>query len=270
MIWLDGSLREAAAVDVADRGLLLADGLFETIAVFAGRPFRLAAHLARLTAGAAVLGLAYDRERLGEGIAILAGTLGTGHGVLRATVTRGPGPRGLALPAAPRPTLLVTAAPWTPAPAGRPITLATTAIRRNPHSPLSRLKSLACLDQVLGLREAQAAGADDALFLNTAGRVACTAMANIFAVIGGVPVTPPLGDGVLPGIMRGLLGATERSLSRRDLEVADAVFATNSVRLVMPVSHLDGRPLGAGDHARAALDRIRRAIAAECGVDPLG
>lgn len=269
MIWLNGRLRAGGTVDVADRGLLLADGLFETIAVFGGRPFRLADHLARLDRGAALLGLSFDRDRLAAGIAALAATLGGGHGALRATVTRGPGPRGLLPPDQPQPTLLVTAAPWSRQPVGAAISLATVTLRRNDRSPLAQVKSLAALEQILALGEARKAGADDALLLNTAGRVACTAMANLFVVIDGLLVTPPLADGVLPGVMRGLLDATERSLLPADLARADAVFATNSLRLVMPVGRLDGRPLAGGGQAAAALAVIRRAIQAECGCDPL-
>ncbi|RXF73299.1 hypothetical protein EK403_10745 [Hansschlegelia zhihuaiae] len=101
--------------------------------------------------------------------------------------------------------------------------------------------------------------------------MASTAMANLFAVIGGELVTPPVSEGVLPGIMRGAvleeapragLRAVERAIGTNELFAADAVFATNSVRLVMPVTAVDGRET-AGKDDRA--ERIAALVARSCG-----
>jgi branched-subunit amino acid aminotransferase/4-amino-4-deoxychorismate lyase len=108
---------------------------------------------------------------------------------------------------------------------------------------------------VLARREAVRAGADEALLLNSAGRVAELAAANIFAVRGKVLLTPDLTEGALPGITRRLviqlaarrgLACRELRLTRRMLRVASEIFATNSLLEVCPVSRLDGRPVGAG------------------------
>ncbi|MQT12093.1 hypothetical protein F0357_05320 [Rhizobiales bacterium Sp-1] len=103
MIWLDGTLYEGATApfDLADRGLLLADGLFETITVFGGTPFRLGYHLERLAAGARTLGFEIDRAAAEHSVAALAARTQDGRGVVRVTVTRGSGPRGLAPPPSP-------------------------------------------------------------------------------------------------------------------------------------------------------------------------
>lgn len=245
MIWCNGELYDQGPIplDPADRGLLLGDGVFETIAVFHGRPFRLVQHLEALEDAAAALGFALPRATVERAVADLVAGLAGGHGALRITVTRGAGPRGLAPPAEPAPVVLATTAPWSEAMAFQPIRLATVSIRRNPTSPLSRIKSLAYLDNVLAFQAARAAGADDALMLNTEGRVASTSMANLFLLRDGRLLTPPVEDGVRPGIMRELLldcGAVEASLMPEDL-AAGAVFATNSLRLLQPVTAIDGR-----------------------------
>ena len=280
MIVLDGRLHETSVVpfDVSDRGLTLADGLFETLLVVDGRPFRRAAHLERMLAGAAALALPIERDRLEADLDLLLATLGPGTAVVRLTLTRGPGARGLALPAEPRPTVLVTTAPWSPDLVGRPVRLVTSSIRRNETSPTARHKTLAYLDAIAATAEARAAGCDDALFLNTEGRVASTTMANLFAVVDGRLVTPPLGDGVLDGTTRRVvlevaeaagLDAVEASLSRADLDRAEAIVLTNAVRLIVPVAGLDGRDLAA-DHPLIGmlLDGIGARIAADCGRDP--
>lgn len=280
MIVLDGRLHEGptAPFDLSDRGLLLADGLFETMLVVDGRIFRRDAHLDRLAAGAAALSLPIERTRLDTDLDLLLGTLGRGDRVLRLTVTRGGGSRGLALPAEPRPTVLVNAAPWSPALVGRPIRLATAAIRRNASSPAARFKTLAYLDAVVALAEAQRRGADDALFLDPAGRVTSTTMANLFALLDGRLATPRLDDGVLDGTTRRVvlevaqslgIATEERSIEAADLPRAEAIFATNSVRLVSPVVALDGAAVSqASDLVTALLDGLGARIAAECGRDP--
>ncbi len=114
LIHLNGALVSAAEarVDPADRGLALGDGLFETIRVRDGRPLRLAAHCARLRAGADVLDLPVpvSDEALGRALEETLKANAVTDGVLRLTLTRGPGPRGLLPPPQPRPTVLITAA----------------------------------------------------------------------------------------------------------------------------------------------------------------
>ncbi|PWR24431.1 aminotransferase class IV [Zavarzinia aquatilis] len=246
MIWFDGRLSAGGTIplDATDRGLLLGDGVFETIGVFNRSPFALGAHLDSLAAAAGVLGFAVPMATVERAVADLVAAMPGPHGAIRVTVSRGAGPRGLLPPASSLPIVLASLAPWTPAMAFQPVALATVSIRRNETSPLSRLKTLAYLDNVLALAEAKGAGADDALMLNTRGRVAGSAMANLFALIGGELVTPPVGDGVRPGIMRAFLietaGAGERSLTSADLAGAP-LFLTNSLRLLLPVAMLDGQ-----------------------------
>ena len=134
-----------------------------------------------------------------------------------------------------------------PAPPATAVIAATT--RRNEHSPLSRIKSLNFLDGILALREAAGKGADDALLLNGAGNLAEASAANLFLVIDGGAVTPPVADGALPGVMRADvirdLPAVERTLGPGDLSQASEAFLTNalSVRALVAV---DGAAIGDG------------------------
>lgn len=252
MLWLNGTLLPAkdARIDPGDRGFTLGDGLFETIRVAAGQPLHLDRHLARLRAGMQVLDLPlpFSDQALVDAMELLIAT-GSNIGSLRLTLSRGCGPRGLAPPAAPMPTTLMTIAP-TAQGTPTPVRLVTArATRRNEHSPLSRLKTLNCLDAILARQEATQRGADDTVMLNTSGRVAETTVANLFAVIDGDLVTPPVSDGVLPGVRRSLIlegqSGQQRSLSPNDLARAGEVFLSNSLGLI-PVIEIDGKAIGEG------------------------
>ncbi len=250
MLWYDGKLIEEASArfDLADRGLLLGDGLFETLPAFNGLPFLLDAHLDRMIRAADRLGLSLERARLSAAICELA-EVDPAPCVIRLTVTRGSGPRGLMPPKTLNPLVFSTRAPWNPNLVFGSMTVATSSIRRNPTSPASSMKTLAYLDNVMGLQEAQMKGADDALFLSPDGCVACTSMANLFIIKGNSLATPPLSGSVLPGIMRQWMidqaqdlgiEVSEKDLYPDDLLHADGVFSTNSVRFLTRISALDG------------------------------
>ncbi|PWC94851.1 2-keto-4-methylthiobutyrate aminotransferase [Azospirillum sp. TSO5] len=251
-IWLNGRLMPAAdaRIDPADRGFTLGDGLFETIRIKDGAPRHLPRHLDRLGAGAALLRLPlpYDAADLIGAMTALIEAVGLTDGVVRLTLSRGTGARGVLPPADARPTLLMTAAP------AAHMTSPVAAIiagctRRNEHSPLSRLKSLNYLDSILARQEAAERGADEALLLNGAGRLAESSVANLFLSIGGRLLTPTVADGALPGIRRALIlerhGAEETPLTPDDLARADEVILTNSLGL-RPLVAVDGRPVGSG------------------------
>ena len=275
-VWQDGRILapEDAHVSIADRGLLLGDGVFETIAVSGGRAFDLEAHLARLAQGLGVLGFSQpvDTGKLRTAILHYLASENSAAAVLRVTVTRGAGPRGLAPPGAPRPAIFMTLSPMPPPRAPLSLHVATVT-RRNEHSPLSRIKALPYLDNVLALSEARAQGADDALMLNTRGTIACAAAANVFAIRGACLETPPIRDGALPGTMRALvlslaetagLTPVETSFDAGCLPDADHVFLTNSIGRVMEARQCDSAALQR--RAGVALGRLRALIAARFDV----
>ena len=282
MAWLDGQLHETsiAPFDLADRGLLLGDGLFDTSLVLNGAMVWRQAHLDRLVASARLLGFVVDLDRVSAAIdAVLAGTkpASAKHGSLRVTVTRGAGTRGLAPPVDPKPTIFATLAPLRAAALFAPLRLLVTLIRRNDTSPTSRVKSLNYLDGVMASREALAAGCDDALFLNTKERVTCTSVGNVLALIGDQLVTPPIEDGTVAGTARGLLlrtcdalglEAVERSLKLEDLDNADEVFVANSLRLVAPVRSIGRKTRVTAGRAQTIVAHMARLVEDETGIDP--
>ena len=276
-VWLDGDFVEAScAIDAGDRGLLLGDGVFDTALVIGGTVFLAERHVDRLMAALGVLQIPLDRAAIETAMAALAERQQTGS--IRLTVTRGTGPRGLGLPPEPKPMLLGSSAPLAPQLMFAPLACQIAAVRRNETSPLSRLKALAYLDAVLALQKAKEDGADDALFLNTKGVATCSTLANLFVVDGFELLTPPLKDGVLPGITRSWiidnaenfgLRPLERSITVKKLDAVDGLFLTNSLRLMSPA-------MLAGDTAspdipetvRRLMDGLCEAIGAECGTDP--
>jgi branched-chain amino acid aminotransferase/4-amino-4-deoxychorismate lyase len=240
-------------IPLDDRGLTLGDGLFETVLARNGELVRLPAHLARLAAGCAALGLpapaAADAERLMRAALTDAGLAGV-RAAVRLTLTAGSGGRGLDRPEPLQPRLFATAAP-APRPQ-TPARLLTAGVRRNERSPAARLKSLAYLDNVLARREARAAGADEAVMLNTQDQLAGAAAANLFWIEGETLVTPALECGALAGTMRAevMAQAARLGIATREaaagpsaLTAAAGIFLTNALIGVRPVAELDGRPV---------------------------
>ncbi len=249
-------------IPLNDRGLLLGDGLFETLLAIDGQVRHVEAHLDRMAAGCAALGLpALDRERARGLVLAAPGEAGltSGRAAVRLTLTAGSGGRGLDRPEAPACVLLAACAPAPPA--GAPARAVVASVRRNEGSPASRLKTLSYLDNVLARREARAAGADEAVMLNNQGHLACASAGNLFWLDGGTLSTPALDCGVLAGLARGRVMAAAAALGLKVCEAragvealagADAVFLTNSLTGVRPLVWLDGRDLG-GDPRVAAL-----------------
>ena len=264
LLWVNGELLPAgeAAVDPRDRGFTLGDGVFETMRVRGGAVLRIERHLSRLRAGAAVLGLSPlpRDEDLADAITRTLAANGLTDAAVRLTVTRGvPKSRGLLPHPEPSPSLVVHAEPFTGYPAelyDRGARAVVGSILRNEHSPLARVKSLNYLDNVLARREAEARGADDALLLNTAGGLSCASAANLFLLLDGVLVTPSAASGALPGTLRGLVAAelapraglevVERAVRPEELRAAKEVFLTNALLGIVPLTEVDGLPIGTG------------------------
>jgi branched-subunit amino acid aminotransferase/4-amino-4-deoxychorismate lyase len=241
------------AVPLDDRGLLLGDGLFETLLWKDGALALAGAHWARMASGAAVLGLPAPTEDALQECALAAvqsAGLAAARAAVRVTLTAGSGGRGLERPAELRPRLFATAAPSQPP--AEAASLVVASVRRNEASPASRLKTLAYLDNVLARRAARAAGADEAVVLNTRDELACAAAANLFWIdADGGLCTPASEAGCLPGIMAAQVRAAAGSLGVQVCEVlegpawlerAQAIFLTSSLIGVRP-AHLAGRPL---------------------------
>lgn len=266
IVWLNGELIDStrARIDPFDRGFTLGDGLFETMAARGHAAPRLHAHKERLRRGCDLLGLPFPDVDLELAIqSVLIANQASG-GVVRLTYTRGPGARGVVPPEKPSPTLLLAPGPMPqPMPPARCVFSETT--RRNEHSPLSQIKTINYLDNILARREAVLRGADDALLLNTAGRLAEATAANLFVAHGSRILTPPVSDGALPGIVRGAIlnagDALEQPLLPEDLLNADEIFLTNSLGW-RAVQSVDSKQIPVPSEANSARTAIAHKLAA--------
>lgn len=276
--WVNGALVEphAAVVSVFDHGLTVGDGVFETAKVVDGSPFALTRHLARLQASARGLGLpepdlALVRRAVGE--VLRDHDRGNHHGRgramplrLRITYTAGVSPLGSDRGDA-GPTLVVAAVPLRPWP--ETAVLATVPWPRNEHAATAGLKTTSYADNVVALARARQRGADEAVLANTAGQLCEGTGSNVFVVLDGQLVTPPLASGCLAGVTRGLVlewvESHERDLPMSVLGEAAEVFLTSSTRDVQAVRAVDGRILGGapGPLTRAAAQRFARAARAD-------
>lgn len=253
-------------VPVTDRGLAYGDGLFETIAVVDGKPKLLAAHLARLQRGAerlVIAGLDFNAIETAVGAASAAFS---SHGAVKLMVTRGDGPRGYTPPVAQNPRWWLQSFAWTPPtalPTGAHVAISSVRLGEQPL--LAGLKHLNRLEQVLARAEYPASRADEALMLDSAGRLVCATSANIFVVREGKLFTPRLDRCGVAGVVRGALLAgasqgdlpwsiTETELTPASLFGAEEVFLTSALRGVWAVAAVEGTPVPSGQVAKACLD----------------
>lgn len=251
-VWVDGMLvpEHEALLLSNDHGFVVGDGVFETAKVAGGRPFALGRHLDRLCASARGLGLpepdqALVRRAVDEVVSANVTADGPGHR-LRITYTSGPGPLGSARGSA-GPTLVVASSPLDPTPATTAV--ATVPWPRNERGALAGLKTTSYAENVVALARAKAAGASEALFADTTGRLCEGTGSNVFVVVGGEVLTPTLATGCLAGVTRALVlewtDAREADLPLSVLEEADEVFLTSTTRDVQGVHAVDGRELPA-------------------------
>lgn len=253
-------------IPIDDRGFTLGHGLFETVLWAGGALAHWDAHAERLERGCRALGLPTpDRTAFRAAAeAALAQVGSPSRAAVRLNWSAGSGARGLDPIEDPQPRLTASASVLGPQPG--PVTLATARVRRNDRSPSSRLKSLSYLDNVLARAEARAAGAEEALMLNTAGEVACAAAANVFWVRHDEVFTPDLECGVLDGIMRREviaachnLGLPVEQVFANSGRLAGApMFITNSLIGVRAVASLDGQALPTSPRIAAIAKAVSR------------
>jgi branched-chain amino acid aminotransferase len=249
LVWSEGIVEggRAAKVSVFDRGFTVGDGVFETLVVRHGVPFAWTRHLERLIAASETMDLTLGTaaQTLRGAVDELVGVwvaAGGGHGRLRITVTSGADPRTTETP----PTLVVT---LTPLPSPTPTaSVVRVSWVRNERSSTAGVKTTSYAENVRALAAAHARGATEAVMANTVGNLCEGSATNVFVGIDGVLCTPPLTSGCLPGVTRALVlasgcGAVERDITFDDLDRAQEMFLTSSLRDIQPVTSLDGRPL---------------------------
>ena len=280
-----------AVIPVTDRGFLYGDGLFETLHAYGRTLFRLSHHLDRLQKAAAQL--CFDPL---PDIGILARWLGSAvdsagfpEANVRITVTRGSGPRGpslftpvdgIAKAVQFDPMVVITVTRQ-----GRPAKSRTTegvgaiiaSIRRQESAATTSLKTLNYIEQILARREADLAGADEALLLNNAGLLCEGSASNIALIRSGVLTMPdPVRVGALPGIAQ--LTAVDAArrlgipvawtmLSPWDPGTSEEAFLSGSMREITPLVRVGETIVGTGKPGPITLKLIqeyRRIVEREC------
>ncbi len=258
LVLLNGQLvpEEQAVVSVFDRSFLYGDGLFETMLVRNGRPFRFDQHLERLRQGSDFvrIRMPFSDATVGQFASELISRNNLPDCILRLTLSRGVGVRGYSPRAADKPVLVMTLHPAQSLDPARPPTwrLATASFRLPAHEPLARFKTCNKLAQVLARAEAEAQNADEALLLNTDGQVVEGASSNLFWISGSVVCTPPLESGILAGVTRGVvqevcsdLGVPtrEEGIPRQKLRDQDGIFLSLSTLGIVEATASDGHAL---------------------------
>lgn len=246
--WCNGLFFDAATPHLHsdDHGFVVGDGVFETVAVKARRPFALRRHLARLARSAAGLEIATEIAAIREAVEAVLAAPEAPEGLARLRITVSGGRSPLSSDRGPGPSTLVVSLQAADAPAATS-SVVVVPWPRNERAATAGLKTTSYAENVLALRYARARGGSEAVFENTAGQLCEGTGSNIFLAVGGRLVTPPLGSGCLAGITRGLLlewvGAVEEHLSIEDLRRAPEAFLASTMRDVSPIATVDGAAL---------------------------
>ena len=277
-IWLNGEIipMSDARIGVEDRGFQFADGVYEVIRLYGGKPFTLSPHLERLeqSARGIEMSVPLDRTMLAAEIRKLIARSGVRDGMIYLQLTRGVAPRNHLFPESAKPTLLFYARPLPPPHLpgeGEGVKLVAVNDERWKRC---WIKSIALLPNVLAKNKAVAAGADEAVFIDGGVITECSA-SNLFAVIGGKLVTHPVGSKVLPGITRAVLldcaaalniEVDERGFLEEEAVRASELFITSTTREVSWVARWNDRYIGqarCGPTTLALHKELRRRVTAE-------
>ena len=240
-------------IHVDDEAFMRGRGAFESLRVYGSRPFRLAEHLDRLESSCARLGLELlARPELEELVALALDEAGEAEAVLRVYATPGSGQGPVAL------VVVSELPPDLDELRARGIRVITVEFR--PADLIGGVKSTSYALNMMAVDEARARDADDAVFVSAEGTVLEGTTSNVWWR-SGTTLSTPAGAGILAGVTRdvllGLAPATgfevvEGTYTVDDLAAGDEAFASSSIREVMPIVALDGRPIGDGKPGEAA------------------
>jgi branched-chain amino acid aminotransferase len=271
---------DEAVVSVFDHGFLYGDGVYETIRSYGSRIFMRDQHLARLRRSADAIGMTIPIPEhrwpslLHE--AMTRNDVGHEHAdaYLRITISRGAGDIGLDPALCPTPTVVIMTKPLHPPPPEHyriGVNLIVARTRRNLPSALSpQIKATNFLNNILAKREAIAAGAFDSILLNWESHLTECTISNLFFVRAGRLCTPALTCGLLDGITRDIVLSLAREaqipvdeghFGIEAIHKADECFLTNTSMEVMPVTMVDGHPVGNGTAGSLTLQLHRLFIA---------
>jgi len=245
---------------ILDRGLFFGDGVFESLRSIRGKTLGLKDHLQRLFEGMKVLQIepVWTENAIENLIQNITNESGFEECYVRITITRGKWLGSIPPIVSSKPNLIILCRKFLPFREElyeRGFRTITLSIRRNETSPLSRIKSLNYLDNILGRMLALEKGVDEGIFLNTQGLLTEGTASNLFLLRDKTLVTPPVEDGVLPGITRKIviekasglgLKIEMKSIRPENIFLFDEAFLTNSLMGIVPWVHSDGQDIGTG------------------------
>ncbi len=225
----NGALVPIEESECNDKGWMMGNGVFETIKTVENKPWALSRHMRRAVASAQQLGLQIPAEDLvRNSVEILLDTQQHAHGLLR--LSFGKNGNWSAVHLAYEPVMhgakLLTY--------DKEIVVQGQPIKSYPYT--HRLKILEAIKLL---------GADEAIVCNDKGKICEGSVTNLLLRIDDKWVTPPISDGVLPGVMRALVieycGVSVRSIDRSEISRVQSAFLLSSLRIAQPVTAIDGR-----------------------------
>jgi branched-chain amino acid aminotransferase len=252
---------DKAVISVFDRGLVLGDGLFETLRALGGHPQFFSLHYGRLRKSAKRLRIAMpmDERALRGLVSGLCRKSRLEDAVVRITLTRGRYFGGLSIDKSIPPSLIVTVAPVSGLPPSlyeKGVKVAISTINKAAASGLdSTIKSTNYLANIFAKAQADRKRCYEAILLGPRGEIAELSTSSFFCVMDGVVVTPPIGVGILPGITRQVLlrlmkregiAHREGDVYPKDVRRMSEAFLSSSVRGPVPITRIEGAAVGTG------------------------
>src|SRR3989344_6909673 len=257
-VYLNGEFlpSDRARVSVFDRGFIFGDGVYEVIPFLGGRLFRLPHHLSRLDASLAAIHLRnpHTAQEWNTIFTRLLGKNETEDQSIYLQVTRGVAPRDHAFPPNVTPTVFAYTQPLKYSPPEQLAQGVAAVTAADIRWQRCDIKAIALLANALLRQQAIDQGAVEAILVRD-GIVTEGAASNIFVVTNGRLITAPKGPFILPGIPRDLaveiarahgIPCDELPVQLETLLAADEVWLTSSTKEILPITHIDGRPVGSG------------------------
>jgi D-alanine transaminase len=258
MIYLNGEFMpiEQARIPVLDRGFIFGDGVYEVIPTYSKRPFRLTEHLARLQSSLDAIGIAnpHAAATWTELVTkIVAGNPWEDQNVYL-QVTRGVAKRDHAFPKGLKPTVFVMATELVIPSAELMKSGAKAIVLPDFRWLRCDIKSISLLGNCMLRTEAADAGCAEAILVRD-GQLTEASASNVFVVKDGTVLAPPKSHLILPGITYDVVLEILREntvlhevrpVKESELRSADEVWVTSSSREVLPITTLDGKPVGSG------------------------
>jgi branched-chain amino acid aminotransferase len=253
-LWVNGELDDLARLRISplDHGLLVGDGVFETLRVYDGVPFAWRRHHERLAFSGHGIGLGVpDSGELRSAADAVLEANGLREARLRITVTGGESPLGSERGEA-APTVIVAASELASRPPDADVV--TVPWARNERGAVAGLKTISYAENVRALAYAREHGASEAVFPNTRGDLCEATGSNVFLVFQGVLHTPPAEAGCLLGVTRALIlelaagmgiAIEEAALPLDALHRSEEAFLSSTTREVQAIARVDGQKLPA-------------------------